>query len=39
MFKGWFVGDFTPTAFKTDACEVAVKTYKAGEKRRRTIIS
>ncbi|WP_199103035.1 cupin domain-containing protein [Aquitalea sp. ASV11] len=32
MFKGWFVGNFTPTAFKTDACEVAIKTYKAGEK-------
>ncbi len=32
MIKGWFVGGFTPTAFKTDACEVAVKHYQAGEK-------
>jgi quercetin dioxygenase-like cupin family protein len=32
MFKGWFVGNFTPTALATEACEVAVKTYKAGER-------
>ncbi len=31
MVKGWFVGGFSPTAFATEACEVAVKTYKAGE--------
>ncbi len=31
MVKGWFVGDFAPTALKTDACEVAVKSYKAGD--------
>jgi quercetin dioxygenase-like cupin family protein len=31
MFKGWFVGAFHPTAFSTDACEVAVKYYKAGD--------
>jgi quercetin dioxygenase-like cupin family protein len=31
MFKGWFVGGFEPTAFSTDACEVGVKNYKAGE--------
>jgi len=31
MIKGWFVGGFTPTAHSTDACEVAVKHYKAGE--------
>lgn len=31
MVKGWFVGGFTPTAFSTDACEVAVKDYKAGD--------
>ena len=30
MVKGWFVGDFTPTALATRACEVAVKTYAAG---------
>jgi quercetin dioxygenase-like cupin family protein len=31
MVKGWFVGNFTPTAVSTDACEVAVKQYKAGD--------
>ncbi len=32
MTKGWFVGDFDPTALRTDAAEVAVKTYAAGDK-------
>jgi quercetin dioxygenase-like cupin family protein len=31
MVKGWFVGGFSPAAFNTDACEVAVKYYKAGD--------
>jgi len=31
MVKGWFVGDFTPTAFTSDQCEVAVKTYQKGD--------
>lgn len=31
MVKGWFVGDFTPTAFNSDQCEVAVKTYHKGD--------
>ncbi len=31
MFKGWFVGDFDPTLLRTDACEVAVKSYRAGD--------
>ena len=31
MFKGWFVGDFEPSAFRTQEAEVAVKTYEAGE--------
>ncbi len=31
MVKGWFVGDFTPTAFASDQCEVAVKTYQKGD--------
>lgn len=31
MVKGWFVGGFTPTAFSTQACEVAVKPYAAGD--------
>lgn len=34
MLKGWFVGDFTPTAYSTSNVEVAVKHYKAGEKER-----
>jgi hypothetical protein len=32
MVKGWFVGDFEPTALRTAACEVSVKHYKGGEK-------
>ncbi len=32
MTKGWFVGPFTPTVHATDACEVAVKHYKAGDR-------
>lgn len=32
MVKGWFIGNITPTAFKTNDCEVAWKTYSAGEK-------
>lgn len=30
MTKGWFVGDFEPSLYKTDAVEVAVKHYQAG---------
>lgn len=30
MERGWFVGNFIPTAFKTDVCEVAVKKYDRG---------
>lgn len=29
--KGWFVGNFSPTLIQSDAVEVAVKHYKAGE--------
>ena len=32
MVKGWFVGDFAPTAFTTKECEVAVKRYSAGDR-------
>jgi quercetin dioxygenase-like cupin family protein len=32
MTKGWFVGDFAPTALRTEAAEVAVKSYEAGAK-------
>jgi quercetin dioxygenase-like cupin family protein len=31
MFKGWFVGNFKPTALSTGDVEVAVKSYFAGE--------
>lgn len=31
MIKGWFVGEFEPSAFKTSACEVAIKTYQKGD--------
>jgi quercetin dioxygenase-like cupin family protein len=31
MIKGWFVGGFSPTALKTEAVEVGVKHYKAGD--------
>ena len=30
MIKGWFIGNFEPTLYKTDAVEVGVKRYKAG---------
>jgi quercetin dioxygenase-like cupin family protein len=32
MVRGWFVGKFAPTAYATDACEVAVRYYRAAEK-------
>jgi quercetin dioxygenase-like cupin family protein len=35
MSRGWFVGDFQPTALATQAAEVAVKSYKAGEREAR----
>jgi quercetin dioxygenase-like cupin family protein len=31
MFRGWVVGNFEPSLYKTDDVEVAVKNYKAGE--------
>ena len=35
MVRGWFVGDFQPTAFQTQACEVGVKAYQAGDREER----
>lgn len=32
MTKGWFVGNFEPSLVKTNDVEVAVKSYKKGEK-------
>lgn len=29
--RGWFIGPFKPSVFQTDCCEVAVKTYSAGD--------
>lgn len=31
MFKGWFVGNFVPTIYKTNDVEVALKEHKAGD--------
>jgi hypothetical protein len=31
MFKGWVVGNFEPSLFKTDDFEVAVKHYECGD--------
>lgn len=30
MFKGWFVGSFTPSVFDTDQVEVGLKQYTKG---------
>jgi anti-sigma factor ChrR (cupin superfamily) len=37
MIKGWFVGDFEPSIFKSEHVEVAVKHYKAGDKEERHV--
>lgn len=31
MKKGWFIGNFEPSLYKTNDCEVAIKSYKAGD--------
>ena len=31
MFRGWVVGNFEPSLWKTNDVEVAVKTYKKGD--------
>lgn len=31
MFKGWFIGNFEPSLYKTNDVEVGVKKYKAGD--------
>ena len=31
MIKGWFIGNFEPTLFRTEDFEVGVKQYKAGD--------
>lgn len=32
LVKGWFIGNFEPTVFKTSNCEVAVKRYLKNER-------
>ena len=32
MVKGWFVGNFEPTLYSTNDCEVAVKSYAKGDR-------
>ena len=32
MVKGWFVGNFEPTLYRTNDMEAAVKCYKAGDR-------
>ena len=32
MVRGWFVGNFEPVSYKTDAVEVGVKHYAAGDR-------
>lgn len=32
MTRGWFVGNFTPTVLPSNDVEVAIKSYKAGDK-------
>lgn len=32
MTRGWFVGAFAPTALSSNACEVAVRSYVAGDR-------
>ena len=31
MVRGWFIGGFSPTAYKTTDCEVAVQEYNKGD--------
>ena len=32
MVGGWFVGDFSPSLLRSKECEVAVKSYAAGDR-------
>lgn len=32
MVKGWFIGNFEPSLCKTNDVEIAIKTYKKGDK-------
>ena len=37
MVRGWFVGDFEPTAYRTSEVEVAIKHYVAGDAEERHV--
>lgn len=37
MVRGWFVGAFAPTALSSNACEVAVQRYSAGQREARHV--
>jgi hypothetical protein len=37
MIRGWFVGDFEPTAYRTSDVEVAIKHYAAGDSEERHV--
>lgn len=37
MVRGWFVGDFEPTAYPTRDVEIAVKHYRAGDSEARHV--
>jgi hypothetical protein len=37
MVRGWFVGDFEPTLHRTREVEIAVKSYRAGDREERHV--
>ena len=37
MVRGWVVGDFEPTCYRTTACEVACQRYQAGDREPRHV--
>jgi UDP-N-acetylmuramoylalanine-D-glutamate ligase len=37
MTRGWFVGDFTPAALRTEHAEVAVQHYREGDYEQRHV--
>jgi hypothetical protein len=37
MVRGWFVGDFEPTAYRSSDVEVAIKHYNAGDAEERHV--
>jgi hypothetical protein len=37
MVRGWFVGEFSPTAYTTPHCEVCCRFYRAGEQEKRHV--